>query len=952
MRLIFTLLIILFSFAVQASVPVYRNLKISAAEPELRATTVFQDRDGYIWIGSEKGLYKYDGFRFDKAFLDSLADVSAVNSITQNDSGVIYVGMSDGRIFRKLKSWELFPSPFTKPVSSIIFHSTGIWVATYGEGISCFTDDWQKLKTKDPSVYKMILHPSGKIFAGTDLGLVIIETQNRRVHELDQQNGLPDNIVRSVTAFGDTAVLIGTEEKGICSYNINNGNFSVPAGLTDWGWGPVNCFARLANEFWIGTAGKGIVDYEYRGERRIRRFSRDNGFPFSNINDMIHDRHGNIWIIADNKLLLSPGEKTEFINEAGAYRLKNVSAVSTDDKGYVWISTGSNLYRYNSIDNSAKQFLTDKRYQNLHITTHASSAAGLWIGTFDNGLLLLDTANGSVKWFDIKDGLPNANVISIDVSGDSVWLATLGGIALVTRAADNQFKFTDFTKAGAGRGFVYCIYNDHRGGIWFGTDGNGLLVYEKGNFRKIEVPGKSAKVIYSVTGDRYGNIWFSTQQDGVYRYNGKSLSIVNTASGLRDTEIAGLSLDIGGNVLVVHNKGIDLIDPVKLSIHPIGVDAGMESIEPALNAISNDRFGSVWIGTVMGLIRFYNYDKPDSYDPIVHIRRVFSLRNPASTSKDTVFDYDENQVSVEYTGLWYGNPESVTYQYRLIGYNSNWITTSDRMVTFPNLPAGKYTFEVKATRSNNFRYAPSDKIVFVVKSPLWKKPWFIILSLLVIVMIVYLIVRGRTQRLRRMDRLEKERITYQYDTLRSQINPHFLFNSFNTLIGIIEDNQEQAAEFAGKLSDYFRHMVQYRDKEVITLGQELELVRTYAYLQQQRFGDNLIIRISVPAEWLQQYGVPPLSLQLLIENAVKHNAVSHETPLIITVTGSGREFLIISNNLNPKSNPDRSTGIGLENIIHRFRIVSEHKVEVRKSSTHFEVELPLIKLAAHERTDR
>ena len=195
-----------------------------------------------------------------------------------------------------------------------------------------------------------------------------------------------------------------------------------------------------------------------------------------------------------------------------------------------------------------------------------------------------------------------------------------------------------------------------------------------------------------------------------------------------------------------------------------------------------------------------------------------------------------------------------------------------------------------------------------------------------------------------MEAMKKEKMEYQYETLKSQINPHFLFNSFNTLITIIEDNQNKAVDYVETLSDYFRSILNYRDKDVIKLAEELDIVKAYFYLQQKRFGEYLSLTIDVPLTYQEDYAVPPLSIQLLVENAIKHNAVSHETPLKIEITLDDKnQFLFITNNLNPKKNHDPSTGIGLNNIFSRYKILTDQDVTVIRSDIQFKVELPLIK---------
>jgi len=225
-----------------------------------------------------------------------------------------------------------------------------------------------------------------------------------------------------------------------------------------------------------------------------------------------------------------------------------------------------------------------------------------------------------------------------------------------------------------------------------------------------------------------------------------------------------------------------------------------------------------------------------------------------------------------------------------------------------------------------------------------KQWWFISLVILLITGALIWYIRDREIRFRNIEAMKKEKMEYQYETLKSQINPHFLFNSFNTLITIIEDNQDKAVDYVETLSDYFRSMLNYRDKDVIRLAEELDIVNAYFYLQRKRFGEHLSLNINVPSIVKEEFSVPPLSIQLLVENAIKHNAVSHETPLQIDISiNEKNQFLVVSNNLNPKKNHDPSTGIGLNNIFSRYKILTEQDVTVIRTDKHFIVELPLIK---------
>ena len=190
--------------------------------------------------------------------------------------------------------------------------------------------------------------------------------------------------------------------------------------------------------------------------------------------------------------------------------------------------------------------------------------------------------------------------------------------------------------------------------------------------------------------------------------------------------------------------------------------------------------------------------------------------------------------------------------------------------------------------------------------------------------------------------LKRESLKAQLNALKTQVNPHFLFNNLNTLSSIIPDNPKQAVDFVQQLSKVYRHILEVQDEQSIPLKDELDVMKAYTFLLQTRFGDNLDITINVPEEKLKKR-IVPLSLQILMENAIKHNIVSADKPLKIDVFAENGK-LVVSNNLQKKNQLIESTGIGLNNIRNRCRLLGNGKVEVTENETSFTVSIPLIEM--------
>lgn len=192
------------------------------------------------------------------------------------------------------------------------------------------------------------------------------------------------------------------------------------------------------------------------------------------------------------------------------------------------------------------------------------------------------------------------------------------------------------------------------------------------------------------------------------------------------------------------------------------------------------------------------------------------------------------------------------------------------------------------------------------------------------------------------EKLKKETVQSQFEALKTQINPHFLFNSLNTLAAIIPEDTEKSVEFVEKLSKVYRYLMQYRDFDTVDLETELNCVEAYFFLQQTRFGENLKIEIEV-TDTYRNLHLPPLTLQMLAENAIKHNVVSAAKPLTVKIYVE-EEHLLVVNNLQKKTVIESSTKVGILNIKNRYNYIAEKEINVTETSTDFIVKLPLLSI--------
>jgi sensor histidine kinase YesM len=238
---------------------------------------------------------------------------------------------------------------------------------------------------------------------------------------------------------------------------------------------------------------------------------------------------------------------------------------------------------------------------------------------------------------------------------------------------------------------------------------------------------------------------------------------------------------------------------------------------------------------------------------------------------------------------------------------------------------------------------------FLDDRPFHKPDGILILKCAVVAMVSYLfvyillLIRYRQQMMLENEQLNTQNIQVQYEALAGQVNPHFLFNSLNTLSSLIREHQdENALKYINKLSDIFRYALYANHQNIKTLREEMEIIDAYRYLLRIRYEDNLSLNIRVDEKY-NSYLLPNLSLQLLLENTIKHNEVSEDMPLLIDIYTDGNDRIVVSNRIRQKWSDNPNTrGIGLKNLSKRYQLLFSKDITVENDGVRFTVKLPLI----------
>lgn len=930
--------------------PFFHQHEVPEEVTEMPMDILYQAENDFIWLGGEQGLLQFDGFSFEPILRTDSTGENKVSSIFKDQDHLLWVGYEDGQIFhlqpdQTLQIWEPEEGLPKVPISGFSQDKDGIlWIATYGEGLYYWNgkrlynvglDDG--LGGQD--IYSIAQDQEGRIWVGTDNGISIcwLEEGKKRIKNIGRPAGLPDDIIRYILPDQAGNCWVGTYDKGFC--RVNGESLRVDFLYPNWRQGVINCMELVeGHALWIGTTSKGVWRYDLQSEHlqsiSFKQLQKDK------ISALHTDHEGNLWVLGRDMGLLSLNCHFTLIDN----ELQDLQALHLDQKNGLWVGSQDGLYLWRDARDGVPSF--EKVLEENILSLFEDSTGNIWAGTFGKGVILINTDTGKSRRLQEKDGLPNGSILSIDGTDDLIWLATLGGVVELhcqndpMNEVDFKLKMLNYESA-LGTNFIYKVFVDRAGRTWFGTDGKGVAVLENGVLHSYQETGTDTiRSVYSITEDDSGTIWFSTLRNGIYSFDGTVFEHYGKSEGLRSLSIRGLAKDKNGQILILHPGGIDRLDPDIKQLKYFGKRVGVGDMDPNLNTYAVDHRGDIWIGSNNQIIKYTTLSDQLARTPTTTLKRVGVNFTQLDCSTSPCLTYDQNNLIFEYVGLWYADPDAVRYRYKLEGYNQDWIYSKDNQATFPSLPHGDYTFKVSSSENGIFDERNTVSYDFTITSPIWKRPWFIILGLVLAVSLIYSWMRSRERRMQREASLVREKLESQFETLKSQINPHFLFNNFNTLITIIEENPTIAVEYVEKLSDFYRSILQYREHQTIPLEEELKIVKDYVFLLKKRFGENF--RMSIEVQDLKKANVVPLTLQMLVENAIKHNVISKHDPLNVRIVQDETGYITICNNLQKKIVPEHSTGFGLESIVKRYGLLTNKKVLIREERNEFKVSIPLM----------
>jgi ligand-binding sensor domain-containing protein/signal transduction histidine kinase len=729
--------------------------------PQNTVHAIAQTRDGYIWIGTEEGLARFDGVKFtvfDKQNTPELKS-NYIRSLLADRQGALWIGTAQGLVRMRNGRFTLFTGDDGLPSETIQAvcedREGNLWVATAAGlgllksgGLTTFTT---KERLISGSIQALFEDADGALWIATPYGVGRIK--DGKFTNYTVRDGLGSNSVRAIQQDRDGRLWFGSLG-GLTSFNGSRfTTYTTRDGLPNDRI--ISLHADRDGGLLIGTAG-GLCRF---ADGRFTGFNAREALSTSTILSLLEDREGNLWIGTESGgiNLLKDTKFTTYTVQNG---LSNdlVKSIHQDHQGNTWIGTdGGGL---NLIKNGRLSVYTtrDGLSSNVVLALFSDKAGNLWAGTPDG----LNRFNqGKFTTYTSADGLANNDVRSIylDHRGD-LWIGTRGGL---TRMRNGVFKtFTEVD--GLPNDLITTLYEDTRGNLWIGTFGGlGRLANEE--FTTFTVSdGLSSDAVISLHEDSDGTLWIGTNGGGLNRMKDGRFTTYTTSNGLLDDVVYRILEDGRNNLWLSCRKGIFHISKKELddfakgtiaSIAPVayGTADGMMTREcsgggdPAGWRGSD---GKLWFPTIKGVAMIDpERIKTNSHAPPVVIEQILIDDKSFAPSERLELPAGTTRFDLYYTAPSFVAPEKVRFKYKLEGFDTDWIDSGTRRIAYyTNLRPGSYTFRVIASNNDGVWNEAGAAFALYLKPYFYQTYWFYAVCLLALALLAWLLFRLRVRGMR------------------------------------------------------------------------------------------------------------------------------------------------------------------------------------------------------------
>lgn len=884
--------------------------------PQSQVNAITQDKFGYLWVGTLGGLAKFNGKEFINHSTNNGLLSNRITALAFIDDR-LYVGHDNGVSVQVENDRFIGYRAANSNVTSILQYNDKIYVTTNGTGVYQLAAD---------TLYKLHDSPSKIRGATIHENELLLATQNgvykmSAAEVFSQDLRFEDDSYSSIKKINTK--VFATSYSGLC-YQLQGTTASVFIDSDEFFFR--NIYTSTPDTYWLNSR-EGVVKIE---KNEIMTFTERSGLPISDISCIFYDREDNIWFGSAGKGLLKfSGEAFSHYNEKGGMPSDLITSVIQDENHSFWLS---------SYDKGIIHMIKDSavllNFPNVPVWNSVNYKGSLFFGS---NLGLYEYSAGKWRVYLMEDGLPSNKVTSIYVTqrGD-LFIGTSAGIVKwkngnlveISESASSIRNVRDFVE---------------QGNSFFLATPQGLL---KLTGESVDVTFTTAINCLEADGDK---IWIGSE-DGLYVYQNNNIDLFELPTRIGTNYINFLEKD-HVHIYVGTNNGLGEINRKSLEYNHFGINAGLIDLETNLNSGYIDNTGSLWFGTASGLMHL-DVEKRNTLlkniPPLLNMKNVTvnfdnrpELFSRMLNGEEITLKHKENNIVIDFDGLYLSNSQAVRFEYKLEGLSENWSPPNNSgAISFTNLSPGTYELIVRASNPKGV-YSLEKSIYFTILPPFYNAWWFYTLILIALILLYIVFDKLRVKTIEQKNYQNNLEISNKLSRLEQQslnasMNRHFIFNALNSIQFFINSSDKQSANrYLSKFAKLIRNNLDssHTANGMVPLSDELERLQLYLDLESMRFNNRFEYQINIDDHVEpESLKVPAMFLQPFVENSIIHGILPLEDR-------KGEIKINVTNHLDHIRIEIIDNGIGIENSLK-----NKQKTEGDHESQGVKITLGRIKL--------
>jgi ligand-binding sensor domain-containing protein/serine phosphatase RsbU (regulator of sigma subunit) len=769
----------------------FHNFNAEDGLPQSYVYSIIQDVHGYLWVGTGNGLSRYNGFIFETyPTLDSLANSFVTCSISDGEG--LWFGHSNGGLsyFNGKKYYTVNIRPPNKsPVTHFAKSPEGrIWASTYSDGLLKLSKDTGAVKHyhfKDQTfIISFQFLDESELLIGTNTGLLLCRlSESGEIGIIRHISEIPDAKITCIQKMQNKSVFyISTENDGIFEISSENNLLKVLKIISDTDsdfTGIQYIYKDSQSNLWLGSFGKGLIKMTLSASgdcEKIYYLGKAQGFPTDNVKTIYEDYDGNIWSgnFGHGLTLITPKTISVYSFDNPLYG-NNIMSLCFDQK-YKWIGTENGLVKMDLKTNKVISFYDQASGlpKDMVTTIYSVDGRDLWIGTRENGVFRMETANAKILKYPIENGLLENSITSITGKGEDVWIGTRKGLWKVNPGTKRK-RLYSISQGGLPHNNINSLYIDRNGRLWVSTPGSVLAYIQDEKVFKLPVNSRSGNLTFGpLTEDSDSLIWVGSNGNGIFRIQSDSIVNLTVKEGLVSNYCYSLICDDHKNIWVGHKGGLSKIRITDFSIKPIQhIEGTSESYKFNPNASIKDQQGKIWFGSDKAMVAYDpSMENPYQRPPVLGIISIKINDEEKDISDKITLSPGYYKIQVDFLGISLKEPALVTYQYKLEGYDQWSDLIKNTSVTYNHLTEGEYTFVLNARSGDGAVSENPLTISIFIKKPIWMKWWFYVVSVILLFVLTFLYIKRREYKFLAEKRILEEKVserTYEIQCQKNEI---------------------------------------------------------------------------------------------------------------------------------------------------------------------------------------